>query len=191
MARTYWTDGYFVVGQGDSLHAQMCMELILGNAEAAYETASYDTLTVLEAAKVPGAASGWTLCGGPYFFPVNYDRDGVLRDLEFRLLVSAGSSGAKTFAFIVTNSYREPDFDADVGDPYESLSVSSTSLTWQTETTLALPRSWRAIVPRDFADSDDEEPVRLQGVWGAVYVDTPVASTEYAGIRVRHPVDVS
>lgn len=192
MARTHWVRGPTTAAQGDSLHAQMCMDLILGNTLAAEEVASPDLPIILPAYVAPGAASGDTFVDGPYFVPICYDRDGMLRDLLVRLICASGTVAKKLWRVVATDVYREPVIDADTGDPSitQEIAVGGT-VALQTEITLALPRHWRAIYPRSFYDLAGENPTQIQGVWLSVYVEDPVASTRYAGLRVRPEVDVS
>ena len=191
MARTYWIRGPVTAAQEDSLHAQMLMDLVIGNAEAVYETAVWDTCIVQPDYTVP-SGTGVVLAGGPYWVPVHFDRDGQLRDLAVQVLCCSGAGGALTWYVVATQTYREPDLSGTTTDPNVSQSVAAgTTVDWQAEQTLVLPEHWTAVYPRLWPDSSGEDPVRIQGVWLSAWVDSPAADTYYAGLRVREEVDVS
>lgn len=189
MARTYWVRGATTAAQGDSFHAHMAERLLLDNANAAYEVASYDVVTIPPAVVVPGVGSGWVLVDGPLWLPVHYDRDGQLRDLGFQLCVCGGSGVSKDFVVVLTELYGEPVIDGDGADPQASFQAAAgTSPVWLAEQQVGLPVSWSGLWPRLW--TDDEEPVRVQGLWASVWVEDPVAATGYLGLRAREVISV-
>ena len=184
MARIYRKNIPTTLLEGAPLNAHLTTEMQKAS-EALFEETRNDYCVVLQSYQQEVA--GWYLAACPVM--LRCDRDGRWRSPEVQVLI-AGNGTAETLCAVLTDSWREPDYDAitEEGDPgVDWTTGTSSTLAWTDLKEIVIPPSAFAPPAHHTTDGDEENTTRI--AWLSFFWAGSPASPLFGGYRVVETVD--